>query len=58
MSELQLVDSFPIWKALLWCLYPITALLLLELLVRALPDDDDDFIGGKMTPVYQAVRAK
>ena len=58
MTELQLVDSFPIWKAVLWCFYPMAALVLLELISRALPDDDDDFGGGKMIPSYQPVRAK
>ena len=57
MSELQLVDSFPIWKAVLWCFYPMAALVLVELISRALPDDDDDFGGGKMIPAYQPVRA-
>ena len=58
MSELQLVDSFPIWKAVLWCFYPMAALVFGELIFRALPDDDDDFDGGKMIPVYQPVRAR
>ena len=58
MSELQLVDSFPIWKAVLWCFYPMVAIGLLELISRALPDDDDDFRGGKMIPVYQPVRSR
>ncbi len=58
MSVLELTDSLPIWKAVLWCFYPIAALALLALLVRFLPDDDDDFGGGKMTPVYQAVRVR
>ena len=44
MSELQLVDSFPIWKAVLWCVYPIAVLVLVELIARSLPDDDDDGI--------------
>ena len=59
MSELQLVDSFPIWKAVLWCFYPMAALVLVELISRALPDDDDDFFGGgKMIPAYQSLRAR
>ncbi len=58
MPELQLVDSIPIWKAVLWCLYPFTALVLAELVARSLPDDDDDFGGGKMIPAYQPVRAR
>ena len=58
MSELQLVDSFPIWRAVLWCLYPFAVLVLIELIVRGLPDDDDDFGGGKMIRALQPVRAK
>ena len=58
MSELDFIDSFPIWKAILWCFYPMTALVLVELIARALPDDDDDFGGGKMIPTYQPVRAR
>ena len=58
MSELYLVDSFPIWRAVLWCLYPIAALVLVELIIRALPDDDDDFGGGKMIRALLPVRAR
>ena len=58
MSELQLVDSFPIWKAVVWCLYPMAALALVELIARALPDDDDDFDGGKMIPALQPIRVR
>jgi len=58
MSELQLVDSFPIWKSVLWCFYPFSTLVLIELLVRSFPDDDDDFGGGKMIHALQPVRAK
>ena len=56
MSELQLIDSFPIWKAVLWCFYPLAFLVLFELFVRGLTDDDDDFGGGKMIPALQPVR--
>ena len=58
MSELQLVDSFPIWKAVLWCFYPMATLVLFELIARAFQGDDDDFGGGKMMPAYQPVRVK
>ena len=58
MTDLQLVDSFPIWKAIVWCFYPIGALLLVELIARILPDDDDDFGGGKMIRALQPVRAR
>jgi hypothetical protein len=43
------------FQAILWCFYPIGALVLLELFLRAIngDDDDDDQGGGVMTPVYQ-----
>ena len=52
MSEFQTaVDTFPIWKAVLWVFYPMTALVLIELFLRAINgDDDDDQDGGKMIP--------
>tara|TARA_B100000287_G_scaffold179634_1_gene169671 strand:+ start:850 stop:1029 length:180 start_codon:yes stop_codon:yes gene_type:complete len=38
--------------AILWCFYPMAALVLIELFLRALNgDDDDDQDGGKMIPV-------
>ncbi len=44
--------------ALLWVLYPMGALVLIELFLRALDnDDDDDGGGGVMTPVYQGSQA-
>ena len=58
MTELQLVDSFPFWKAVLWCFYPIAALVLVEAIARAFPDDDDDFGGGKMIRALQPVRVR
>ena len=58
MSELQLVDSFPLWKAVLWCFYPMAAIVIAGIIARSLPDDDDDFGGGKMIPVLQPVRAR
>ncbi len=58
MSDLQLFESFPIWKAVLWCLYPMAVLVLVELIFRALPDDDDDFSGGMMIPALQPVRPR
>ena len=42
------------FQAILWCFYPIGALVFLELFFRAANDDDDDDEGGGiMTPVYQ-----
>ena len=47
MGELQVAaDTFPIWKAVLWCFYQMTALVLVELFLRGFDDDDDDD-GGK-----------
>ena len=55
MIDYQLAtDSFPIWKAILWCFYPVGALVAIEYFLRSVNDDDDDDEGGGvMTPVYQ-----
>ena len=54
MGELQTaVDTFPIWKAILWIFYPMTILVGIELFLRALKDDDDDDDGGKGVRVSQ-----
>ena len=58
MSELQLVDSFPVWKAVLWCFYTMLGFALVRLIASSLPDDDDDFGGGKMIPALLPVRAR
>ena len=51
MSEFQVaVDTFPIWKAVLWIFYPMTALVMVELLLRGFDDDDD---GGKGIRIRQ-----
>ena len=53
MGELQTaVDTFPIWKAVLWIFYPMAALVMVELLLRGFDDDDDDD-GGKGIRVTQ-----
>ena len=42
--------------AIIWCFYPIGALIFIELLLRAInDDDDDDFEGGKGIRVNQGV---
>ena len=47
-------ESFTIWKAILWCFYPMGALVAIEMFFRVADDDDDDDEGGGvMTPVYQ-----
>ena len=55
MGELQTaVDTFPIWKAILWIFYPMAVLVGIELFLRALKDDDDDdFDGGKGVRIGQ-----
>ena len=55
MTELQFtMDTFPIWKAILWVFYPMSILVALELFLDTNGDDDDDDEGGGiMTPVYQ-----
>ena len=39
--------------AVLWVFYPMTALVLVELILRAINDDDDDQDGGKGIRVSQ-----
>ena len=54
MGELVADNSISPFMAILWCFYPMAALVLLELFSRAIDDDDDDDEGGGiMTPVYQ-----
>ena len=50
MTDLA-VESFPFWKAILWCFYPMAALVIVELLLRANDDDDDE--GGKGIRIQQ-----
>ena len=60
MSDLLAAqDSISPFVAILWVFYPMAALVLIELLLRAVnDDDDDDFQGGKgimvgdMKPAY------
>ena len=60
MGELQTaVDTFPIWKAILWIFYPMAALVMVELVLRGFDDDDDDDSGKgirirqqEMVPAY------
>ena len=47
-------DSISPLTAILWCFYPMAALVLIELIMRAVnDDDDDDFQGGKGVRVGQ-----
>ena len=60
MSDLyQVAETVSIFKVVLWCFYPMAALVFIELLLRSINDnDDDDFGGGKgvrvgeMQPAY------
>ena len=52
MQEIQaLSESYPVWKALTWCFYPVIALIAIDLLIGGI-DDDDDQGGGTGSPVY------
>ena len=47
-------DSISPLTAILWCFYPMAALVLIELLLRTFSDDDDDdFQGGKGVRIGQ-----
>ena len=46
-------DTISPLVAVLWVLYPMTALVLIELLLRAFNNDDDDNDGGKGIRVMQ-----
>ena len=53
MSDLVAAqDSISPLVAVLWVFYPMTALVLIELFLRAINnDDDDDQDGGKRIPI-------
>ena len=57
MSDLSAAsDTISPLVAVLWVLYPMTALVLIELLLRAFNDDDDDDGGkGIRIPAMQTV---
>ena len=48
-------DSISPLTAILWCFYPIGALVLVELILRAIYDDDDDQDGGKGIRITQPI---
>ena len=57
MIELELaIENFPFWKAILFCYYPISMVILIELLSNYLRDDDDHD-GGKMIPAFQNAKS-
>ena len=48
MSDLSAAsDTISPLVAVLWVFYPMAALVLIELILRAINDDDDDQDGGK-----------
>ena len=54
MSDLVAApDSISPLVAVLWVFYPIAALVLIELLLRAFNDDDNDDDGGKGIRITQ-----
>ncbi len=54
MGELQATtSSISPLVAIIWCFYPISALVLIELIMRTINDDDDDQDGGKGVRVAQ-----
>ena len=51
---LAATDSISPLTAILWCFYPVGCLVLIELILRAINnDDDDDTDGGKGIRVIQ-----
>ena len=48
-------DTISPLVAVLWGLYPMTAFVLIELLLRAINDDDDDQDGGKGIRITQPI---
>ena len=56
MSDLVAAsDNISPLVAVLWVFYPMTALVLIELLLRAFNNDDDDDNGGKGIRITQPV---
>ena len=53
MGDLSAADSISPLVAVLWVFYPMAALVLIELILRAINDDDDDQDGGKGIRVQQ-----
>ena len=55
MGELQAVESVSPFVAILWVFYPMAALVMIELLLRAFNNDDDDDDGGKGIRIGQPI---
>ena len=58
MTELySATSSISPFTALLWCLYPMAVLVILELLLGGgFDDDNDDQDGGMMIPAYSSAK--
>jgi hypothetical protein len=48
-------DTISPLVAVLWVFYPMAALVLVELILRAINDDDDDQDGGKGIRITQPI---
>ena len=56
MSDLSAAsDTISPLVAVLWVFYPMAALVLIELLLRAFNDDDNDDDGGKGIRIQQPI---
>jgi hypothetical protein len=56
MSDLSAAtDTISPLVAVLWVFYPMAALVLVELILRAINDDDDDQDGGKGIRISQPI---
>ena len=56
MSDLSASqDTISPLVAVLWVFYPMAALVLIELILRAINDDDDDQDGGKGIRITQPI---
>ena len=56
LGELQLyADGTSIWEAIIWCLFPMSILLIIGFHTSGV-DDDDDQGGGMMQPAYRTIQ--
>ena len=57
MGEFNIAaQSFPVWKAILWCFYPVSALVAIEYFLRFADDDDDDDEGLSLIHISEPTR--
>ena len=59
MDNLNLItDTISPFTAILWCLYPIGVLVLIELILGGgFDDDNDDQDGGMLIPAYASSKS-